>query len=105
MWIGRNCNHALNKLLQIILFQQKKHPIILPSLEVSFSFQLVLNFQCVHHGDLPRTRTTESRAKELVGEPHRLMRERKAPERFGSYLAMVTSITYFEPTTFEQATD
>jgi hypothetical protein len=43
--------------------------------------------------------------KEYVGEPHRLMRESNAPERFGSYLTMVTSITDSEPTTFEQATD
>ena len=33
------------------------------------------------------------------------MRESRAPERFGSYLAMVTSITDFEPTAFEQETD
>jgi hypothetical protein len=33
------------------------------------------------------------------------MRKRKAPKRFGAYLVMVTSITDFEPTTFEQATD
>jgi hypothetical protein len=31
------------------------------------------------------------------------MRERKAPERFGSYLVVVTSITNSEPTTFAQA--
>jgi hypothetical protein len=41
-------------------------------------------------------------AKENVGEPQRLMRERRAPERFGSYLAMVTNITDSEPTTFEE---
>jgi len=33
------------------------------------------------------------------------MRERRAPKRFGSYLAMVTRITNSEPTTFEQSTD
>ena len=48
---------------------------------------------------------TLKEAKELVGEPQRLMRESRAPERFGLYLAMVTSITDFEPTNFEQATD
>jgi parvulin-like peptidyl-prolyl isomerase len=33
------------------------------------------------------------------------MRKRKAPKRFGLYLVMVTSITNFQPTTFEQAAD
>ena len=33
------------------------------------------------------------------------MRESRAPERIGSYLAMVTSITNSEPTTFEQEAD
>jgi hypothetical protein len=41
-------------------------------------------------------------AREYVGEPQRLMRESRAPERFGSYLAMVTSITDPETTTFEK---
>jgi hypothetical protein len=31
-----------------------------------------------------------------------LKRERRVPKRFGSYLAMVTSIIYLEPTTFAQ---
>jgi hypothetical protein len=34
---------------------------------------------------------TLKEAKEYVGEPQRLSRESKAPERFGSHLAMVTS--------------
>jgi hypothetical protein len=36
---------------------------------------------------------TLKEAKENVGEPKRLVRESRAPERLGSYLAMVTSIT------------
>ena len=35
---------------------------------------------------------TLKEAKEHVGEPQSLMRERRAPQRFGSYLAMVTNI-------------
>jgi hypothetical protein len=42
---------------------------------------------------------TLKEAMENVGEPKRLMRESRAPERLGSYLAMVTSITYVEPMT------
>jgi hypothetical protein len=34
---------------------------------------------------------TLKEAKEYVGEPQRLMRESRAPERFGSHLAMVTA--------------
>jgi hypothetical protein len=45
---------------------------------------------------------TLKESKDLVGEPQSLMRESRAPESFGSYLAMVTSITDFEPTTFAQ---
>jgi hypothetical protein len=44
---------------------------------------------------------TLKEAKEYVGEPHNLMRESIKPDRFGSYLAMVTSITDSKPTTFE----
>ena len=44
-------------------------------------------------------------SKEYVGEPQRLMRERRALEMFGSYLAMVTNIRYYEPTTFMQVED
>jgi len=44
-------------------------------------------------------------AKEYVGKPKKLMRESKAPKRFGSYLAMVTSITDYEPATFQETTD
>jgi hypothetical protein len=43
---------------------------------------------------------TLKEAKEQVGEPKRLMRESRALERFGSYLAMVNGITYFNPTNF-----
>jgi hypothetical protein len=43
---------------------------------------------------------TLKESKEYVREPQRLMRESRVPERFGSYLAMVTSITDFKPTTF-----
>jgi hypothetical protein len=48
---------------------------------------------------------TLKEAKENVGEPKRLFRESRAPERLGSYLAMVTSITDSEPMTFAQAFD
>ena len=40
--------------------------------------------------------------KEYVGEPQRLMRESRAPERFGSHLAMVTSRSDSEATFDEQ---
>ena len=39
-------------------------------------------------------------AKENVGEPKRLFRESRAPERLGSYLVMVTSIIDTELETF-----
>jgi hypothetical protein len=48
---------------------------------------------------------TLKEAKENVGEPKRQFRESRAPERLGSYLAMVTSITDAEPQTFAQAVD
>jgi hypothetical protein len=48
---------------------------------------------------------TLKEAKEHISEPKRLMRESRALERFGSYLAMVTSNTDSEPTTFERAVD
>jgi hypothetical protein len=48
---------------------------------------------------------TPKEAKENVGEPKRLFRERRAPERLGSYLAMVMSITDSELATFAQAFD
>jgi hypothetical protein len=44
-------------------------------------------------------------AKEYAGEPQRLMRERKAPERFGSHLATVTSRLELEATFDEQVSD
>jgi hypothetical protein len=48
---------------------------------------------------------TLKKANENVGEPKRLFRESKAPDRFGSYLVMVTSITDSELETFVQAVD
>jgi hypothetical protein len=48
---------------------------------------------------------TPKEAKENVEEPKRLFRESRAPERLGSYLAMVTSITDAKPKTFAQAVD
>jgi hypothetical protein len=48
---------------------------------------------------------TLKEAKENVGEPGGLFRESRAPDRLGSYLAMVTSITDTEPETFAQAVD
>jgi hypothetical protein len=48
---------------------------------------------------------TLKEAKEYVGEPQRLMRERRAPKRFGSHLAMVMNRSDFEPTFDEQVAD
>jgi hypothetical protein len=48
---------------------------------------------------------TLKEAKEYVGEPQRLMRESRALERFGSHLAMVTSISESEATFDEQVAD
>jgi hypothetical protein len=48
---------------------------------------------------------TLKKAKENVGEPRGLFRESRAPDRFGSYLAIVTSIIDSEPETFAQAVD
>jgi hypothetical protein len=44
---------------------------------------------------------TLKEAKEYVGEPQRLMRESRAPERFRSHLAMVTSRSNSD-TTFDE---
>jgi hypothetical protein len=48
---------------------------------------------------------TLKEAKENIGEPKRQFRESKPPVRFGSYLAMVTSISDTKPQTFVQAVD
>jgi hypothetical protein len=48
---------------------------------------------------------TLKEAKENVGEPKRQFRESKPPVRFGSYLAMVTSISDTKSRTFAQAVD
>jgi hypothetical protein len=48
---------------------------------------------------------TLKEAKENVKEHRGLFRESRAPDRLGSYLAMVTSITDLEPETFAQAID
>ena len=42
-------------------------------------------------------------AKEFVGPPRREVRESKAPERFYSYMAQVTSLRDTVPTTYEEA--
>jgi hypothetical protein len=42
--------------------------------------------------------------KEYVGEPQRLIRESRAPERFGSHLAMETSISVSDSTFDDQVT-
>ena len=42
-------------------------------------------------------------AEEFVGPPKREVRESKAPERFSSYMAQVTSLRQSEPTTYEEA--
>jgi hypothetical protein len=38
------------------------------------------------------------------GEPRQAVRESKPPERFCSYIAMVSNIRESEPSTFEEAT-
>jgi hypothetical protein len=48
---------------------------------------------------------TLKEAKENVGEPKGLFRESRAPDRLGSYLVMVTSITDTKLETFAQAID
>jgi hypothetical protein len=42
-------------------------------------------------------------AQVSVGNPKQAVRESKPPERFCSYIAMVSSIREFEPSTFEEA--
>jgi hypothetical protein len=44
------------------------------------------------------------KAQGSVGNPKQAVRESKPPERFYSYIAMVSSIREFEPSTFEEAT-
>jgi hypothetical protein len=43
-------------------------------------------------------------AQGSVGYPNQAVRERKPPEKFCSYIAMVSSIWESEPSTFEEAT-
>jgi hypothetical protein len=43
-------------------------------------------------------------ARGSVGNPKQVVRESKPPERFCSYIAMVSSIRKSEPSTFEEAT-
>ena len=40
-----------------------------------------------------------------AGEPERIMRRSKAPDRFCGYLAAVTDISHSEPSSFEKAVD
>ena len=40
-----------------------------------------------------------------VGEPERIMRRSKAPDRLCSYLAAVTDISHSEPSSFEETVD
>jgi hypothetical protein len=40
---------------------------------------------------------------QAVGTPKKDVRERKAPQRFCSYLALVSSISESEPSSYEQA--
>ena len=42
-------------------------------------------------------------AEESVGPPKREVRESKAPERFSSYMAVMTSLRESEPSTYEEA--
>jgi hypothetical protein len=71
----------------------------------------------VEQGESPPWDTTSKRRKPKwlqdtlreaqgsVGNPRREMRESKPPERFCSYIAMVSIIREFEPSTFEEATN
>jgi hypothetical protein len=70
----------------------------------------------VEQGESPPQDTTSERRKPKwlqdilrdaqgsVGNPKQAVRESKPPERFCSYIAMVSSIREFEPSTFEEAT-
>ena len=40
---------------------------------------------------------------EIVGAPKKQARERRPPERFGSYIAMVTDIIETKPSSYEEA--
>ena len=40
-----------------------------------------------------------------AGEPKRIMRRGKVPERFCSYIASMANITDFDPSTFQEATN
>jgi hypothetical protein len=69
----------------------------------------------VEQGESPPQDTTSERRKPkwlqdtlreaqgLVGNPRQAVRESKPPERFCSYIAMVSSIQESEPSTFEEA--
>jgi hypothetical protein len=71
----------------------------------------------VEQGESPSRDTTSERRKPKwlrdtlreaqgsVGNPRQAVRESKPPERFCSYLAMVSSIRESEPSTFEEAVD
>jgi hypothetical protein len=70
----------------------------------------------VEQGDSPPLNTTSERRKSKwlqdilrdaqvsMGNPKHVVRESKPPERFCSYIAMVSSIRESEPSTFEEAT-
>jgi hypothetical protein len=70
----------------------------------------------VKQGESPPLDTTSERrnpkwlqdilrdAQVSVGNPKQAVRESKTPERFCSYIAMVSSIRESEPSTFEEAT-
>jgi hypothetical protein len=70
----------------------------------------------VEQGESPPQDTTSERRKPKwlqdilrdaqvsVGNPKEVVRESKPPERFCSYIMMVSSIREFEPSTFEEAT-
>jgi hypothetical protein len=70
----------------------------------------------VEQGDSPPLNTTSERRKPKwlqdilrdaqvsMGNPKHVVRESKPPERFCSYIAMVSSIRESEPSTFEEAT-
>jgi hypothetical protein len=70
----------------------------------------------VEQGESPPQDTTSERRKPkwlqdilreaqgLVGNPKQAVRESKYPERFCSYIVMVSSIQESEPSIFEEAT-
>ena len=54
-----------------------------------------------------RSKSLQDTLKEAkdAGEPERIMRKSKAPDRFCSYLAAMTDVSHSKPSSFEEAVD